>query len=75
MFLQQLPSTFNEDFIKNNMKKISYDLLKQKCSMKDYFVLFLLGEFNKNISDFLNENMFPNILKNEDIKEIFFSMT
>lgn len=54
-FLQQLPSAFNEDYIKRNMKKIGYESLKQKCKDIDNSTLFLLGSLKNNVLDLLSK--------------------
>lgn len=45
LFLQQVPTTFNEEFIKKNMKRINSEIFKIKCKTIDYSMLFLLGNF------------------------------
>ena len=47
VFLQQIPTAFNEDYVKRNMKKIGYESLKMKCKSIEYFTLFLLGGLKK----------------------------
>ena len=51
IFLQQLPTMFNEEYV----KKISYNLLKQKCNTVNYSTLFLLGGLKNNLNDLYNK--------------------
>ncbi|WP_026659973.1 hypothetical protein [Butyrivibrio sp. AC2005] len=54
IFLQQLPTAFNEEDIVKNLKKIDYDTLKTRCISNKYSTLFLLG----NLKDSLNYVLF-----------------
>lgn len=51
LFLQQLPTAFNEDYIKNHMKKTDSGTLGTKCKTADYSTLFMLGNLRDNIFD------------------------
>lgn len=72
VFLQQLPSAFNEEYVQKNMKKIGYEALKQKCKTSDYSTLFLLGGLKNNISDLLIKMGVVDIPKMEETREMIF---
>jgi hypothetical protein len=72
IFLQQLPTAFNEEYIQKNMKKIEYGLLKKKCKTIEYSTLFLLGELKHNISDLLIKMGVVNVPDIEETREILF---
>lgn len=55
IFLQQIPTAFNEEDVQSNIKKIRYELLKQKCKTINPSTLFLLGSFKTNVSDLLSK--------------------
>lgn len=76
VFLQQIPTAFNEDYVQSNMKKIGYELLKQKCKTIDYSTLFLLGSFKTGVSDLLSKMGavdIPEVKGNEEML-IFYSL-
>lgn len=75
-FLQQLPTVFNEDYVKHNMKNIGYKLLKEKCMSLEYSTLFLLGEVQKNIIGLFNNIEFTNSDIKDETREIiiFYSL-
>ena len=72
VFLQQLPTAFNEDYVQSNMKMIGYELLKQKCKTIDYSTLFLLGSLKSNISDLLAKMGVVDIQEVKGTEEILF---
>ena len=72
VFLQQIPTAFNGDYVQRNMKKIGYELLKQKCKTIDYSTLFLLGGLKTNVSDLLIKMGVVDIPKVNETREILF---
>lgn len=55
IFLQQIPTAFNEDYVQRNMKRMGYESLKEKCRTLEYSTLFLLGGFQKNVYELFNK--------------------
>lgn len=51
IFLQQIPTAFNEDYIEKKMKEISWEILRQKCKAAEYSMLFLVGSVKDTLSD------------------------
>lgn len=72
VFLQQIPTAFNEDYVQRNMKKIDYESLKEKCRSLEYSTLFLLGGLQKNILELYNKMGVVNSDVKDDSKEILF---
>lgn len=72
VFLQQIPTAFNEDYVKRNMKKIGYELLKMKCKSIEYSTLFLLGGLQKNIVDLFNKMGVIDFVREDEVREIVF---
>lgn len=72
IFLQQIPTAFNEEFIARNMKKAGWETIKQKCKDGEYSTLFLVGKLKDNLSDLLIKMGVMEIEMNEDEREILF---
>lgn len=72
VFLQQIPTAFNEDYVQRNMKKIGYESLKEKCRSLEYSTLFLLGGLQKNILELFNKIGAVNSDVKDDSREILF---
>ena len=72
VFLQQIPTAFNEDYVKRNMKKIGYESLKMKCKSIEYSTLFLLGGLKKNIVDLFNKMGVIDFVREDEAREIVF---
>lgn len=72
VFLQQIPTAFNEDYIQRNTKKIGYECLKEKCRSLEYSTLFLLGGLQKNILELFNKIGVANLDVKDDLREILF---
>lgn len=72
VFLQQIPTAFNEDYVKRNMKKIGYESLKMKCKSIEYSTLFLLGGLQKNIVDLFNKMGVIDFVREDEAREIVF---
>lgn len=72
VFLQQLPTAFNEDYVQRNMKKIGYESLKEKCMSLEYSTLFLLGGLKKNILELFDKMGVVNPDIKDEYKEILF---
>lgn len=48
IFLQQLPTTFNLDYISNKLTNIEYEELKKNCIINSYSTILLIGNL-KNV--------------------------
>lgn len=72
IFLQQIPTAFNEDYIAKKMKKASWEIIKEKCKNAEYSILFLLGSVKENLSDLLIKMGVIEPKKSEDEREILF---
>lgn len=72
IFLQQIPTAFNEEYIAKKMKKASWEMIKQKCKNAEYSVLFLVGSVKENLSDLLIKMGVIEPKKSEDEREILF---
>lgn len=72
VFLQQIPTAFNEDYIDKKMKMTSWEIIKQKCKGAEYSTLFLLGTVKENLSRLLIEMGVIEPKMSEDEREILF---
>ncbi|MCM1237538.1 MAG: hypothetical protein NC489_46320 [Ruminococcus flavefaciens] len=72
LFLQQLPTAFNEDYIKNNMKKIDSGTLKTKCKTVEYSTFFMLGNLKDNTFDMMRRMGIVEFPEFEDEREVAF---
>lgn len=74
LFLQQIPTVFNEDYIKNNMKKIDSETLKTKCKTVEYSTFFILGNLKDNTFDLMRRMGFVEFPEFKDEREVAFFM-
>ena len=72
LFLQQIPTAFNEDYIKNNMKKIDSGTLKTKCKTVEYSTFFMLGNLKDNTFDLMRRMGFVEFPEFKDEREVAF---
>lgn len=72
VFLQQIPTAFNEDYVQRNMKKIGFESLKEKCRSLEYSTLFLLGGLQKNILELFYKMGVVNFDIKDESREILF---
>lgn len=73
IFLQQIPTAFNQDYVQCNIKKIGYESLKEKCRSLEYSTLFLLGGLQKNSLELLDKMGVINPdIKDEDREILIF---
>lgn len=72
LFLQQIPTAFNEDYIKNNMKKIDSGTLKTKCKTVEYSTFFMLGNLKDNTFDLMRKMGCMEFPEFKDDREITF---
>lgn len=70
LFLQQIPTTFNEDYIINNMKKIDSETLKTKCKTVEYSTFFMLGDLKDNTLDLMRRMGFVEFPEFKDEREV-----
>lgn len=72
LFLQQIPTAFNEDYIKNNMKEIDSGTLKVKCKTVEYSIFFMLGNLKDNVFDLMRRMGFVEFPEFKDKREVAF---